>query len=85
MSGNDLELKIMFIFVSKNVRNAQGKGFAACFLDGHDAARRGDHRTLQPCRTSHLYGSRQGHKALTKKRHVSCEKCRNGKEVYKIS
>ena len=31
----------MFIFVSKNVRNAQGKGFAACFLDGHDAARRG--------------------------------------------
>ena len=51
----------------------------------HDAARRSDHRTLQPCRTSHLYGSRQGHKALTKKRHVSCEKCRNGKEVYKIS
>ena len=24
-------------------------------------------------------------KALTKKQHVSCEKCRNGKEVYKIS
>ena len=75
----------MFIFVSKNVRNAQGKGFAACFLDGHDAARRGDHRALQSRRAAHLHGSRQGRKALTKKKHISCEKRRNGKEVYKLS